>query len=97
MFMYNYIEANGVSLRALQELNRRKKIVEVRSMLMYVLREHFELMDFDIGALLKKDRTTVLYHVKKTSTRLAINDRVTLAYYKKALTILNTYPYEEDH
>jgi chromosomal replication initiation ATPase DnaA len=97
MFMYNYIQANGVSLRALQQLDRRKKIVEVRSMLMYVLREHFEMMDYDIGGILEKDRTTVCYHVKKTSMRLSMNDKVTMAYYKKALTILNRYPYEEDH
>jgi hypothetical protein len=97
MFVYNYLQANKVSLKSVQELNRRKKIIEVRAMIMYVLREHFSMMDYDIGDLLKKDRTTVCYHVKKTNERLGIGDPITMEFYNKALTILNRYPYEENH
>ena len=97
MFVYNYLQSNQVSLRAIQQLNRRKKIIEVRSMIMYVLKEHFGMMDYDIGQMLKKDRTTVLYHVKKTHTRLSMNDPITMDFYNKALLILNRYPYEENH
>lgn len=97
MFLYNYLQATGVSLRAVQQLNRKKKIVEVRTVIMYVLREHFGMMDYEIGDILKKDRTTVCYHVNKMNTRLSINDPMSLDYYNKALTILNRYSYEENH
>ena len=97
MFLYNYLQATGVSLRAVQQLNRKKKIVEVRTVIMYVLREHFRLMDYEIAEILKKDRTTVCYHVKKMHARLSVNDPLSLDFYNKALTILNRYSYEENH
>ena len=70
----------GVTLEGLQADNRTRNISAMRSTLQHILRKNTGLSLEDIGAIFKRDHTSVIHNVRKVDGLLNVDKGFALTY-----------------
>lgn len=86
-FVADLCEDKGLDLQAVLGRTRKKELVELRQVAMYILR-HYEKKTFkEIGDLFDRDHATVIHAWRKFHELMSVNDRQALDIYKDAKRI----------
>ena len=74
LFFEIAISTYGISMNDLKQKNRSETIVMVRQIFMFLLRQNDRLYYAEIGRMLQKDHSTVMWGVNKSSEYIQVND-----------------------
>ena len=74
LFFEIAISTYGISMNDLKQKNRSETIVMVRQIFMFLLRQNDRLYYAEIGRMLQKDHSTVMWCVNKSIEYIQVND-----------------------
>ena len=74
LFFEIAISTYGISMNDLKQKNRSETIVMVRQIFMFLLRQNDRLYYAEIGRMLQKDHSTVMWGVYKSIEYIQVND-----------------------
>ena len=74
LFFEIAISTYCISMNDLKQKNRSETIVMVRQIFMFLLRQNDRLYYAEIGRMLHKDHSTVMWGVKKSIEYIQVND-----------------------
>jgi chromosomal replication initiation ATPase DnaA len=87
----------GATLERLQMDNRARNISDLRSTVMHILRRHTGLSLQDIGAIFKRDHTSVIHNVRKVDGLLNVDKGFNLTYDEVKDVIVDHLYYQLEH
>ncbi|MAP81914.1 MAG: hypothetical protein CL526_12605 [Aequorivita sp.] len=87
----------GAKLEQLQQDKRQRNYSDLRSIVMHVLRKSTGLSLQDIGAIFKRDHSSVIHNVKKVDGLLKVDKGFTLTYNEIREVLIDHIYYQLHH
>lgn len=84
----------GVKLEHLQLDKRSRNISDIRSICMHVLRKNTGLSLQEVGAIFKRDHSSVIHNVRKVENLLKVDRGFTLTYLEIKEVLLDHLQYQ---
>ena len=87
----------GAKLEQLQQDRRTRNYSDLRSIVMHVLRRSTGLSLQDIGAIFKRDHSSVIHNVRKVDGLLKVDNGFTLTYHEIREVLIDHLYYQLHH